>query len=146
MLRISLTRQTLGSLFWMAVGIFFMFGACDLEIGSINNPGPAFLPVCMAILLICLNLVDLLATLRMRTRNADQLIWRRPLFVVCSLFCYLPLFSFFGFFISTYSLMLFLFGLLIPSRNNKWRRVALYSGLTSLTAWLVFAKVLGMYL
>jgi hypothetical protein len=145
MARISLGRQRVGALFWIGVGLFFVIGITGSRIGSLNNPGPGFLPVCMSLLLICLNVVDILMNARKPVRSFEGLIWRRPVFVLASLSGFCLVFSYSGFAVATFVLMLILFGLLITPRSNKWASVLLYSSLTSLVAWLVFAKALGIY-
>ena len=145
MSRISMGRQTVGSLFWIAVGVFFTICISDLRIGSLKRPGPAFLPICMSILLIFLNFVDLIKALREPPKDFGGIMWRRPGFVLISLFVFCLIFSLLGFPSATFILMVVLFSLLITPRRNKWVSVILYASMTSVVAWLVFQKALGIY-
>jgi putative tricarboxylic transport membrane protein len=130
-----------GSLFWIAIGVFFAVGGIYLKPGALHNPGPGFLPLVMALLLILFSLFNLVRGLIKPKNPLTKIAWRRPAWVVASVFFYGLLLDLFGFLISTFILASILFGLLVTSKN-KWPKVLLYSAATALVAWLVFSVAL----
>jgi hypothetical protein len=135
-------RELIGNLFWIAVGIFFALSVVKLPLGTLHAPGPAALPLCMALILILVSLLDLVKALRQPNRPISGIIWKRPAFVLGSIFLYSVLFLFIGFLPSTFILMLILFGLLIRPKKNKWPIAIACSAAAALLVWLVFDVVL----
>ena len=135
--------EVVGGLFWMAVGIFFAVGGVKLNPGALRNPGPGFLPLVMALLLILFSLFILARGLIKPVKSISRFPWRRPAFVVASVFFYGLLLDLVGFLISTFILTFILFGLLIRSKN-RWPKVFLYAAATAFVAWLVFSVALNV--
>ena len=138
-----LESEVVGSLFWMAVGIFFALGGVKLKQGTLGSPGPGFLPLMMAFLLIAFSLFILAKGLIRPVRPVSGIRWRRPALVIASVFFYGLLLDFVGFLFSTFILMFILFGLLIRVKN-KWSRVFLYAAATAAVAWLIFSVALSV--
>ena len=138
-----LESEVVGSLFWMAVGIFFAFGGVELKRGTLRTPGPGFLPLIMAFLLIALSLFVLAKGLIRPVRPVSGIRWRRPALVIASVFFYGLLLDLVGFLFSTFILMFILFGLLIRAKN-RWPRVFLYATATAVVAWLIFSVALSV--
>ena len=135
-------REVIGNLFWIAVGIFFVLSVVKLPLGTFEAPGPAALPLGMALILILVSLLDLVNALRQPNRPISGIIWKRPAFVVASIFFYSVLFLFIGFLPSTFILMLILFGLLMRPKKNKWPIAIVCSATAALLVWLVFDVIL----
>jgi putative tricarboxylic transport membrane protein len=127
-----------GGLFWMAVGFFFALGGVKLNMGTLRNPGPGFLPVIMAMFLILFSLFIFVKGLIRPMKPVYRISWRRHVFVIFSVLFYIFLLNWVGFLLSTFILMFFLFGLLIRGKN-RWSKVFFYALTTALAAWLVFS-------
>ena len=64
--------EVIGSLFWIAVALFFCVGAMKMNLGSLQNPGPGYIPLGMSLLLLCFSLFTLVRGLIASNRR-DQL-------------------------------------------------------------------------
>jgi hypothetical protein len=134
--------EVVGSLFWMAVGIFFAIGGVRLNVGTLRNPGPGFLPVIMAMILIFSSLFTLARGLIRPVRPISRFPWRRHALMIASVFFYGLLLELVGFLLSTFITMLILFGL---SRGKSgWTMVFIYAAITALAGWLVFSMALNI--
>ena len=136
-----LGSEVVGSLFWLAVGVFFALGAVWLKPGTLRNPGPGFLPLLMASLLVCSSLTVLAKGLVGSTKPLRKVEWRRQAVLVASVFVYGVLLDLVGFLLSTFALMCVLFGLLFAGKN-RWAKVVCCAVVTALIGWLVFAVAL----
>ena len=132
-----LGSEAIGSFFWIAVGAFFAIEGIRLGVRTVRNPGPGFLPVIMALLLILFSLCILIRGLLRPTRSVGRIPWKRHVLVIAAVFFYIFLLDWIGFLASTFVLMFMFFGLLIRGKN-RWRAVFFYSLVTALSAWLVF--------
>lgn len=135
------SADVIGSLFWLALGIFFGVGGILLKPGTPRNPGPGFLPLIMASLLACFSLLTLVRGLAGPGGALKKIQVKRQAVVVASVFGYGALLDCAGFLLSTFALMCALFGLLLEG-NAKWSRVLLYAAGTALIGWLVFSVAL----
>ena len=133
----------IGGLFWMAVGLVFALMGVQLNVGTLSDPGPGFLPVVMAMLLVFLSLFNLLKGVIKAERSVKSIYWRRHALIIASVFVYGLLLGFVGFLFSTFVLMFILFGLLAKG-EHKWGRVFCYAAVTALAAWAVFSVALGV--
>jgi putative tricarboxylic transport membrane protein len=136
-----LGSDVIGSLFWLAVGGFFGVGGLLLKPGTPRNPGPGFLPLIMALLLVGFSLVALARGLGGAGSVLKKIQVKNQTIVVASVFGYGVLLDLAGFLAATFILMCALFGLLIEG-NAKWSRVLLYAAGTALIGWLVFSVAL----
>jgi len=130
-----------GSVFWIAVGVFFAIGGVKLNIGTLHNPGPGFFPLIMALTLIVFSLFTLVKGLIGPIKPLSKIPWKRNALATASVFFYGLILEWMGFLPSTFILMSILFGLLIKG-ERKWRRVFLYSAGTALFTWLTFSVAL----
>lgn len=138
-----LGKEVIGSLFWMAAGLFFAFGGVRLNVGTLRNPGPGFVPFIIALLQVFFSLFTLIKGVTGPIKPLRGIPWRRPFLVVASVFFYGLLLDWVGFFISTSILMFILFYVLIRSKN-RWPKVCLYAAATALAAWLIFSVALSV--
>ena len=133
--------EVVGSLFWLVVGVFFAVGGIMLNLGTLRNPGPGFLPLIMALLLISFSLFVLAKGLMGPEKFFEGIRWRRQVVMVASVFFYGLLLDLMGFLLSTFILMFVLFGLQFRG-ESRWRRAFLYAAATALVGWLVFSVTL----
>ncbi len=133
--------EVVGSLFWLAIGVFFAVGGIKLNPGTFRNPGPGFLPLVMSSLLICFSLLNIGKGLMRPERFLERIRWRRQVLMVASVFFFGFLVDFIGFLFSSFILMSILFGLQFKGKN-KWQKVLFYAAATALAGWLVFCVIL----
>jgi putative tricarboxylic transport membrane protein len=134
--------EVMGGIFWGAVGVFFALGAVRLKLGTFHNPGPGFIPLGIALLLILFSLFTLAKGLIRPTGQAGEIPWKRPGLVIGSVSLYGLLLTVIGFLPSTFILMVILFNLLTSVRKRKRLSVILCAAATALGAWLVFSVFL----
>jgi hypothetical protein len=138
-----LNSEVVGSLFWIAVGGLFAWGAVRMNVGTFRKIGSGFLPVIMASLLIVFGLFTFARGMIRPSSRLSKFPWRPHVLIVASVFFYGYLVTHIGFLPSTFILMSILFGLSITG-ERKWARVLLCSATTALAAWLTFSVVLGV--
>jgi hypothetical protein len=136
-----LGTEAIGSLFWLAVGLFFAVGGILLKLGTLRSPGPGFLPLMMALLLIVFSLYVFVKWLVSPGTVLEGVQWRRQGVLVVSVFFYGLLLGFAGFLLSTFVLMFVVFGLFSEGKG-RWTKVLFYAALTALIGWLVFSVAL----
>ena len=134
--------EVMGGIFWGGVGVFFAIGAVRLKLGTFHNPGPGFIPLGIALLLILFSLFTLAKGLIRPTGQAGEIPWKRPALVIGAVFLYGLLLTVIGFLPSTFILMVILFNLLTSVRKRKWLYVILCAAATALGSWLVFSVFL----
>ncbi len=133
--------EAVGSLFWLAVGLFFAVGGLLLKPGTPRNPGPGFLPLTMALLLVALSLFVLAKGLMRTEKHCETIRWRRQAVLLAAVFAYGWLLDLAGFLLSTFGLMFALFALL-SNGKGFWPRVFFSAAATALVGWLVFSVAL----
>jgi putative tricarboxylic transport membrane protein len=136
-----LGSEAVGSLFWLAVGVFFAVGGIMLRPGTLRNPGPGLLPLIMSLLLISFSLVVLAKGLIGPKGILKGIQWKGQTVVVASVFLYGLLLDLAGFLLSTFVLMFVLYGLCFEGKS-KWPRVFFCAAATALAGWLVFSVAL----
>ncbi len=136
-----LGSDVVGSLFWLVVGGLFAVGGVLLKPGTPRNPGPGFLPLIMALLLVCFSLFVFAKGLWAAERRLETIQWKGQAALVGAVLAYGWLLDSTGFLLSTFGLMWVLFGLM-SSGKRGWARATLYAGATAVVGWLVFAVAL----
>ena len=114
-----------------------------LGLGRMRNPGPGFLPLLMALLLICFSLFLLFRTLIGSGLSSalKGLRWKSQGIMVASVFVYGFLLNRLGFLLSTFALMSVLFGLSFQDKK-AWAKILLYGAATAFIGWLIFSVIL----
>ncbi len=134
-------KDVIGALFWLAMGIFFAIGGLRLNPGSLRQPGPGFLPLVMASLLICFSLFIVAKGVIRPESPLKDILWRNQLVAVASVFIFGVLLDLIGFFLATFILLSILFGLLFTGRR-RWLRTLFYAAITALVGWYLFSVIL----
>jgi hypothetical protein len=133
--------EAIGSLFWLAVGVFFAVGGILLKLGTMRSPGPGFLPLMMASLLIAFSLFVFVKGMIEPGKVLKGVVRKGQAVLVASVFLYGLLLELTGFLPSTFVLMFVLFGLFFEGKG-RWPKVLFCSATTALIGWLVFSVVL----
>jgi len=137
-----LDLEVVGGFFWAAVGIFFALGAVKLKLGTFRNPGPGFIPLGVALLLLFFSLFTLAKGLVKPPGGTREIPWKRPALMIGAVFLYGLLLSVIGFLPATFILMVILLGLLMRVEKRRSLYVLLFSAVIALGAWLVFSVFL----
>lgn len=139
----------LSSLFWLAISIIVCVESIRAHIGTLNNPGPGFLPFISGVTLSAFAIV-LLAMSMLRKREEDKLRnplkgvnWSKVILLLTPLFAYTIFLSWLGYLITTFGLMFFLF--ISIERSKPWLEIII-ALITVLASYIVFYKWLGMQL
>jgi hypothetical protein len=134
-------EDTVGGFFWLAVGLVFAVGGILLKPGTLRSPGPGFLPLVLALLLVLFSLFVLAKGLMKQDRIMKAIRWKSQIVLVAAVFLFGFLLTFTGFLLATFILMFILFGQLFTG-EKRWRRVLFYAAATALIGWLVFSVAL----
>jgi len=127
--------------FWIGLGLLVMILSYRLGLGGLRNPGPGLMPFLLGFFLCVIAVYFLLTFLSRKqtlegTAHAEQgriHVWRLWL-VLASLFAYALLLEPLGFLITTFLVLLILFGTL----DNRWSTMLIASLLTALIAYCLF--------
>ena len=126
-------------LIWLCLGGFLVLGSLKLQVGSLSEPGPGFLPLLTGVLLCATSLAHLrqlfLKPVDFGTSvNAWAGVrWRRGAVVVGGLVLYALTVEYLGYLVATFLLMLVLFSLY--DRKKWW--VAIGGSLVVITVTYV---------
>ena len=128
MKRTKLTAGTAGALVWVVVGMLVCYGATQLGLGSITEPGAGFIFFWSGLLLVLLSLIVLTDSVR----NAGDLVeemgkmnWAKIALVLFSLLLYAFFLERLGFALTTFVLLSFLLGWI--ERKNRARSLGVAS-------------------
>jgi putative tricarboxylic transport membrane protein len=132
--------------FWIGLGLLVMILSYRLGLGGLHNPGPGLMPFLLGCFLSAIAGYFLLAFLsRKQTQEAaanaeeGRIHVRRLCLVLASLFAYALLLEPLGFLITTFLVLVILFGTL----ENRWSTMLIASLLTALIAYFLF-RYLGV--
>jgi putative tricarboxylic transport membrane protein len=136
----------IASLFFLCFGLFFTFYARTLAIGTIEEPGPGFLPFWAGLLLTGMAVLLVLKTLIGKFVEADPFFpekdsWKRVSMVFLSLIAYNLLLNTLGFTLMTFLFVAFLVKAIFPQR---WITTLATAALSTLGARLLFMNLLEL--
>ncbi|MCG6533168.1 MAG: tripartite tricarboxylate transporter TctB family protein [Syntrophales bacterium LBB04] len=136
----------IASLFFLGFGLFFTFYARTLEIGTVEEPGPGFLPFWAGILLAGMAVLLFLKTLIGKVIEADLFFpekdsWKRVSMVFLSLIAYNLLLNTLGFTLVTFLFVGFLVKAIFP---QGWITTVVTAALATLGARLLFVNLLEL--
>ena len=135
------TRDIVGSLFWMVLGIGIIIGGYELDLGTLQEPGSGFIFFWVGVIMVGLSIGILVDALKKAAVPGEfkaiweNIAWKKIALVVVALFVYGFIFMPLGFILSTFLLLVFLFKAIEP---QKWYIAVLGSVISTLTAYAVF--------
>jgi hypothetical protein len=139
-------EHRIGSIFWLAIGIFAAIHSYRLGLGSFRHPGSGFIFFLSALVMVILSAIDLTGTLIRKPKAQlkepsvwKDLRWQKVLLVLCGLSVYTFLLNLAGFWIATFLLMIFLFKGVEPTR---WLIAVTSSLITVFLSYVVFKVLL----
>ena len=144
------SRDIISSIFWMIIGIGVCYGGYDLELGTLHDPGSGFIFFWVGIIMIGLSVSILIRAMKEAAIPGElkkvlwtEIRWRKIGSVLLSLFLYALVFTPFGFVLSTFLLLIFLFKVVEP---QNWSKAVLGAIISTLTVYVVFQLWLGSQL
>ena len=131
---------TLGAttIFWVAVGILACYGATQLGLGSITEPGAGFIFFWSGLILVLLSLIVLADSIRSAADIAEEMEkinWAKIALILLSLVLYAYLLERFGFVLTTFVLLSFLLGWI---ENTNWGRSLAVASAAALACFAIF--------
>jgi hypothetical protein len=143
-------HHRVGSIFWMAIGVYTAIHAYRLGLGRLRHPGRGFVFFAAALLLIILGAIDLAGTFVKRPKvpqGKDEsplwqgFQWKRVILVLGGLSAYTYFLNTGGFWLCSFLLMVFLFK---GVESTKWWIAIVSSFITTLLSFAVFKVWLGV--
>ncbi len=140
-------NDLIGGSFFLGVGIFFAVYSRSVDIGTMEEPGPGFLPLWAGILLAILSAVLLGKTFFKKFEKGELFFperdsWKRVGMVVASLITYNLLLKPLGFILVTFLFVAFLVRFIFP---QTWLRTAVTAALSTAGAQFVFVTLLEIH-
>ncbi|MGA2463949.1 MAG: tripartite tricarboxylate transporter TctB family protein [Thermodesulfobacteriota bacterium] len=141
----SQSYDRIAGIFFLIVGIFFVFYARTVEIGTWTEPGPGFLPFWAGLTLVAMSIALLLGSYTRKAWAAKSHFFpqsdsrKRVLATFLSLIAYNLLLTILGFTIMTFLFLAFLVKFIFP---QTWVRALLVAILGSLFARMLFINFL----
>lgn len=143
-------RDIISSLFWAVLGLAISWGGYKLEIGTLHEPGSGFVFFWLGLIMVGLSLGILIPALG-RPGTAGELkeaFWTeirigKVIAVLLALIVYASVFTFLGFILSTFLLLVFLFKAVEP---QSWGKALAGAAITTLSAYVLFHVWLGSQL
>jgi putative tricarboxylic transport membrane protein len=127
-----------GAFFWVAVGVLTCYGASQLGIGNVAEPGAGFIFFWSGLVLIILSLMvfaDAVRSSEDTVRAMPEINWLKIALVLCSLLLYAFFLEKLGFALTTFALMAFLLGCI---EGTGWLRSLGIAGASVLTTYAMF--------
>ena len=144
------SRDIISSLFWLAIGIGICYGAYNLELGTLSNPGSGFIFFWAGFIMSALSLAILIQAMRKKGIPGElrkvlwaEIRWRKIIVVLAALFLYAYIFTTLGFILSTILLLIFLFKAVEP---QSWTKAILGAIISTFAAYGLFHLWLGSQL
>lgn len=138
------------SLFWMALGLGFIYGSVRLGLGTLREPGSGFLSLLAG---SCLTLMALILFFQSFARGKGRQIkisalwegmkWHRPVTIGLVLLGYILGLESIGFILCSLLLIFFMLKVL---ENFSWRKAVLISAMASTFSYLIFSVLLKVML
>ena len=126
------------AIFWVAVGILACYGATQLGLGSITDPGAGFIFFWSGLIIVLLSLLVLVGSIRSPEPvivEIGALNWTTIALTLASLFLYGFLLERLGFVLTTFVLLSFLLGSI---QRITWGRSLTVAGAATLACVAVF--------
>ncbi len=137
-----ITLDRLSSTFLLLIGLYVCLHAYTLGLGKFHEPGPGFIFFLAGALLSMLSAIGLFITFFAKAKEKEPLKklwsglrWTKIIIVLGGLCAWIFFFNLFGFFLSTFLLLIFLFRAVEPI---KWWIAILTAFITILISYAVF--------
>ena len=142
-------RNQVEGLFWLSISIFVCVEAIGSKIGTFQSPGPGFLPFLGGVILGSLSII--LIVTNFLKKKGDEMVtylwkgrgWGKICLILLALFIYAILLPKLGYLITTFGLMIILFG--VKERPKFWIQV-LSALITALATYVIFYVLLQVQL
>jgi putative tricarboxylic transport membrane protein len=143
----NLNPSRLANLLFGLFGLITSLGSIQLGMGTLTHPGPGFFPFWAGLFLVFLTLFQIMKSFFIRENGEKRNIWiniewKNLIIFALSLFAYIFLIDFFGFFISSFLLLIILFKM---PKGQKWHIAFFSSFLTVFFSYLIFGYWLDVY-
>ncbi len=135
------TKTTIVStvaLFWVALGILVCYGATQLGLGSVTEPGSGFIFFWSGLILVILSLTVLAESMRSSeeiVQETPEINWVKIALVLLSLVLYAFFLERLGFVLTTFVLLCFLLGWI---ERINWARSLGVAGTAALGSFAIF--------
>lgn len=139
-------NDIIGGLFFLAVGIVFAVYSQSVDIGTMEEPGPGFLPLWAGVLLGIMSAVLIVKAFFQKYGAGEAFFaehdsWKRVCMVVGSLVAYNFLLVPLGFVLTTFCFVAFLVKCIFP---QPWLRTTVTAVLSTAGAQIVFVNLLEL--
>jgi putative tricarboxylic transport membrane protein len=139
-------NDLISGVFFLSAGLFFAFYARTVDIGSMEEPGPGYLPFWAGALLASMSALIILKALFGRLAEAKPFFpehdsWKRILSIIASLIAYNFLLTTLGFTLITFLFVGFLVRFIFP---QTWVLTLVTAALSTLGARLLFINLLEL--
>jgi putative tricarboxylic transport membrane protein len=133
-------RELIPSLFLILTGIIFSFSSVQIGMGKVNTPGPGFVPFLAGSLLILLSLATIVESYYEKNKEIGSTRflgkhWLKVALILSALLIYALLIDVFGFFPTTFLLLLLVFK--VPEKQS-WVVAVGASVVTMIFTYLLF--------
>ncbi len=142
------TYDLISTIVYFSLGIAVIFGGFQMEFGEWQNPGQGFMPVLAGSLLSFLSAICLIFTVIKKTRIdefksffATEKSFQNVFFTLLPLILYALFLNFFGFLLTTFFFLLFLFRVIKP---QGWPRALITSLIVSIVSFFLFEILLAV--
>jgi putative tricarboxylic transport membrane protein len=142
--------ERVSSLFWIAIGLGFIYGSVHLGLGTLQEPGSGLLSLLAG---SCLTFLALILFFQSFTREKGMQIkisalwegmkWHRPVMIGLALLGYILALESVGFIICSLLLTFFMLKVL---GNFSWGKAVLISLMTTAFSYLIFSVLLKVML
>lgn len=142
--------ERVGSLFWLAIGLGFVYGAIRLGPGTLQEPGSGLLSLLAGGFLTLFALILFFKSFshdkEMETKVSalwEGMNWHRSVTIAVTLLGYIMGLESIGFIICSFLLIFFMFNVL---GNYSWVKAVLISVITTASSYLIFSVLLKVTL
>ena len=138
MKRTKTIAASAGALFWVAAGLLACYGAIQLGLGSVTEPGAGFIFFWSGLILVILSLIVFADSVRSpadTAREMGEVNWTKIALVLLSLLLYAFFLERLGFVLTTFVLVSFLLGCV---EDTNWFRSLGVASAAVLASYAIF--------